>query len=716
MIRLRGGKAAVFMLAASLVLGNMPTYVFAEAGGGEQEVSLAEELIPEEALEDTEDKDELFESGEKEVDTEDDIDFEEESAPKEEGDTKDESEEEPETEKADKEEPKPEEESEETEQEEQQSEQFEDSEPDEDLKEDAEEEAEEDIEKEPEEGTEKEPEEDPEEENKTEEEPKPEIEEAEPVEINQLSLLGLEEEPAPITEVAEEDSVAKIGDTYYASFEDAVEAAETGDTIYLTASIDRSYKQFVIDKGITIDGQKNTLLSSFKITYVKEDDTAPAFTITNCKLGERGADNIAKNTTIAVADNSVNSVNFQYNYWNSYTPKVESVDNSNIYPFYLDTDMNESSLLKEDPVQLFETLIEKLDKIIAESESFRDWNITSLNKLNYDAPKALNDGNIQNDVEENADAINDAIKEFRGKIPEDYFNLVVVSVISPRGHWDLAMEFIFGNGSSGSMEKLAERFIETQGGDEGDKGEGEQGGETDKEEGDDGKGDGETEEGEDSGKGDEDKNDGESDEDGSQPVSPQRPHSSSGGSVSGVGVYRADSGKDGRYRAGVDGNWVLKDAESNTWNFVKTDGTLLKSCLAQITNPYAGNSNEYSRYAFDDQGTMRTGWFLDGSGWYLFHTKSDGSLGKMLTGFIYDEEGKRFYYLDPSTGAMRTGWQLAEGAWRYFNPVSFGETYTADSLTGSWRFNGSSLRPYGSMYQNEETPDGYTVDENGVRQ
>ena len=61
-----------------------------------------------------------------------------------------------------------------------------------------------------------------------------------------------------------------------------------------------------------------------------------------------------------------------------------------------------------------------------------------------------------------------------------------------------------------------------------------------------------------------------------------------------------------------------------------------------------------------------------------------------------------------------TGWQLIDGKWYYFNPVAPTATWNYDEATGGWTYNGSTSRPYGSMYQNEMTPDGYWVDENGA--
>ena len=41
-------------------------------------------------------------------------------------------------------------------------------------------------------------------------------------------------------------------------------------------------------------------------------------------------------------------------------------------------------------------------------------------------------------------------------------------------------------------------------------------------------------------------------------------------------------------------------------------------------------------------------------------------------------------------------------------------TWNFNEKTGGWTYNGAAERPFGSMYQNEMTPDGYFVDENGV--
>ena len=93
---------------------------------------------------------------------------------------------------------------------------------------------------------------------------------------------------------------------------------------------------------------------------------------------------------------------------------------------------------------------------------------------------------------------------------------------------------------------------------------------------------------------------------------------------------------------------------------------------------------------------MQYGWYLDEESgkWYYLHGVSDGMLGTMEEGWHYDAQEGNWYYLQPETGELLTGWQKIDGNWYYFNK--------------------DDQRPYGALYQNERTPDGYWVDESGV--
>lgn len=69
----------------------------------------------------------------------------------------------------------------------------------------------------------------------------------------------------------------------------------------------------------------------------------------------------------------------------------------------------------------------------------------------------------------------------------------------------------------------------------------------------------------------------------------------------------------------------------------------------------------------------------------------------MVTGWYYDELDGYWYYLNPvsdgTLGRMITGWYLIDDFYYYFNPNSDGHK--------------------GRMYANETTPDSYYVDSSG---
>lgn len=136
-----------------------------------------------------------------------------------------------------------------------------------------------------------------------------------------------------------------------------------------------------------------------------------------------------------------------------------------------------------------------------------------------------------------------------------------------------------------------------------------------------------------------------------------------------------------------------------------------------MKNPYAveGQPSE-GWFCFDADGIMQYGWYLDTATqkWYYLHRTSDGMLGTMIEGWHFDEQDGKWYYLKPGTGEMLTGWQYIGEKWYYLNPTPMAVTWNFNEKTGGWTYNGAAERPFGSMYQNEMTPDGYFVDENGV--
>ena len=55
------------------------------------------------------------------------------------------------------------------------------------------------------------------------------------------------------------------------------------------------------------------------------------------------------------------------------------------------------------------------------------------------------------------------------------------------------------------------------------------------------------------------------------------------------------------------------------------------------------------------------------------------------------------------------------GKWYYLNEVSAAPTWIFDPESKTWFYNvASRTKPWGALYRNEMTPDGYQVDEDGV--
>ena len=189
---------------------------------------------------------------------------------------------------------------------------------------------------------------------------------------------------------------------------------------------------------------------------------------------------------------------------------------------------------------------------------------------------------------------------------------------------------------------------------------------------------------------------------------------------------------------GTDGKWETNPVTGG-WSFVLNGGLPLNSSWAKIQIPDS-HGNLVSRwYFFDSKSTMVTGWMQDPStkNWYFMNTGKGALEGQMVLGWVLDTNTNKWYYMnedngvmtrgwhkDPqdgrwyymdNSGAMLTGWQNIGGKNYFFNPVVPAPTYEWNSANMRWDYVKTSSRPYGSMYENEKTPDGYTVNVNGER-
>ena len=172
-------------------------------------------------------------------------------------------------------------------------------------------------------------------------------------------------------------------------------------------------------------------------------------------------------------------------------------------------------------------------------------------------------------------------------------------------------------------------------------------------------------------------------------------------------------------RVGIDGNWQLLNPEeasvnldNSKWVFNLSNGGRAKG-WAYLSYTFEGKTKS-EWYHFAEDGIMDSGWFLDGSTWYYLSMNHNGFFGEMIKGWHHDGQDGRWYYLDPSSGAMHTNWSKIGGDYYFLNPTATAQTWFFDNATDRWNFGDVNSRPYGSMYQNETTPDGYHVNASGA--
>ena len=204
-----------------------------------------------------------------------------------------------------------------------------------------------------------------------------------------------------------------------------------------------------------------------------------------------------------------------------------------------------------------------------------------------------------------------------------------------------------------------------------------------------------------------------------------RGSSGGGGAASNAGRTRANTWSGSTPIAvGVGGNWELinpeeaaKNLDNSKWIFKLTTGERVTGW--QLLSYTFEGRTKVEWYHFEQDGIMDSGWFLDRdtNKWYYLSMNHDGFFGEMIKGWYHDPDDTRWYFLDRNDGHMHVSWDKIDGNWYFFNPNPPAQTWFFDNSTGRWNYgDNKDIRPLGSMYVNEETPDGFHVNADGVWQ
>lgn len=151
------------------------------------------------------------------------------------------------------------------------------------------------------------------------------------------------------------------------------------------------------------------------------------------------------------------------------------------------------------------------------------------------------------------------------------------------------------------------------------------------------------------------------------------------------------------------GHW---EGSENDWTYVLPDGSTPKG-------EWVGDGENW--FYINKDGKLEYDWFCDPetNKWYMLNREHNGKFGAALKGWYFEVQDGKYYFLNPSDFSMFTGWVFIRSEWYFFSATPEGMTYFGNNDIG-WKFDiNTTLRPYGSMYVNETTPDGYKVDNTG---
>ncbi|MDO5348842.1 MAG: hypothetical protein Q4E86_02785, partial [Lachnospiraceae bacterium] len=157
--------------------------------------------------------------------------------------------------------------------------------------------------------------------------------------------------------------------------------------------------------------------------------------------------------------------------------------------------------------------------------------------------------------------------------------------------------------------------------------------------------------------------------------------------------------------------------DENGWKLIYTDGTSARGAMqvqpdGTQTEQVLWEKVNGAWYAFGVNGYLKSGWVYDYQLGSWYYVSSETGMGY---GWYTDPQDGHTYYLDAVLGKLAVGWREIEGRWFYFNETVPFPTWLYDESKGVWFYDASNQnKPFGSLYQKEQTPDGYYVEADGA--
>lgn len=145
------------------------------------------------------------------------------------------------------------------------------------------------------------------------------------------------------------------------------------------------------------------------------------------------------------------------------------------------------------------------------------------------------------------------------------------------------------------------------------------------------------------------------------------------------------------------GQWIQTGED---WQFRFSGGAMAMDC-------WIFKGGEW--YHMGADGLMDRGWHYQKETGSWYYLRENGAMKKgwiQLSGI--------WYYLGMADGRMAVGWQSIGEKWYYLNPAEPVPVPATDPVTGQTVQSTEGQIPYGAMYQNRKTPDGFMTGADGA--